>query len=185
MEDNIENSPENYIRAFRHVVTIFREENVENAQFIWCVGEANNPRQELFYPGDDYVDWLGIDAYNNMSQNPPRWRSFESIYQPIYNRFITFSNRPIMINEMASVEDMITPDPYAKGRWYTEALLDVIPNKMPRIRAVILFNSPGRFGPTEGFTFNTSPITTEAISELFAHPLYQGVLPDSPFLFAN
>lgn len=55
---------QDYIRAFRHVVGIFRRTS-PHFKFDWC---PNWGRQELpadsVYPGDDVVDYIGMDVYD-------------------------------------------------------------------------------------------------------------------------
>lgn len=64
--DQVKNAPEKYIAAFRHLVGIFHEARVSNVQFIWCFGcGSQKPPPETWFPGDDYVDWIGLDGYNH------------------------------------------------------------------------------------------------------------------------
>jgi beta-mannanase len=58
----------------------------------------NNWRQ--YYPGDGYVDWVGIDGYNWGSLDS--WQTPTSIFSPVYNDYA--SHKPIMIAETSSVE---------------------------------------------------------------------------------
>ncbi|MDO7844623.1 glycosyl hydrolase [Sphingomonas immobilis] len=58
---------QDYIDAFRHVVSLFRAVSGK-FQFVWCPnhtyyvsGQLVNP--ELSYPGDDVVDVVGMDVY--------------------------------------------------------------------------------------------------------------------------
>lgn|GEM_PF-2772470 len=70
------NSPATYAEAFRHAVTEFREVAAEHGQpdifrFEWNFnGLSPDPRAA--YPGDAYVDVVGIDSYWN-----PRWTSYD------------------------------------------------------------------------------------------------------------
>ena len=59
-------TPAMYIAAWRHVYDIFQQDGVANAAFVWCPNLWNAPGEpdaSTWYPGDAYVDWLGIDAY--------------------------------------------------------------------------------------------------------------------------
>ena len=58
---------------FCKFVDLLREEGAENFATIWCY-EPNGPgdfdavgpdREYLWYPGDDYVDWFGIDLFQH------------------------------------------------------------------------------------------------------------------------
>jgi hypothetical protein len=54
----------NYIAAFRHVVGIFRKASPD-FRIDWCVntGRVNVPADQI-YPGDEYVDIIGMDIYD-------------------------------------------------------------------------------------------------------------------------
>jgi Glycosyl hydrolase family 26 len=62
-------SPNAYVASWRYIRTLFRNQGVTNAAFVWCpnVGELNQKRSELWYPGSNYVDWIGVDAYPDPS----------------------------------------------------------------------------------------------------------------------
>jgi hypothetical protein len=53
-----------YIRAFRHVVGIFRSHS-SGFTYDWCPswGRQDLPA-DLVYPGDDVVDYIGLDVYD-------------------------------------------------------------------------------------------------------------------------
>ncbi|KEP75814.1 hypothetical protein HR12_22920 [Microbacterium sp. SUBG005] len=63
-------SRSSYIAAWRHIHDIFRETGANNVTWVWCPnvkrasGATANVPLSSFYPGDDYVDWIGLDGYN-------------------------------------------------------------------------------------------------------------------------
>lgn len=57
--------PEFYINAFKQVVQILKEEQVENVATVWCAEAGALPDDYMkFYPGDECVDWWGIDLFS-------------------------------------------------------------------------------------------------------------------------
>jgi beta-mannanase len=63
-------TPAEYVASWRHVVDLFNQAGVTNAAFVWCpnVGDyfsttGARTRTSAWYPGDDVVDWVGLDAY--------------------------------------------------------------------------------------------------------------------------
>jgi len=59
-------SPSAFIAAWRHVYDVFQGEGASNAAFVWCVNVwrgPNNTENSAWYPGDGYVDWVGVDGY--------------------------------------------------------------------------------------------------------------------------
>ncbi|MHB8907541.1 MAG: glycoside hydrolase family 26 protein [Syntrophales bacterium] len=129
-------SPELYRRMFRHIVEIFRRRGATNVQWAFCPNAESVPHRsydpsacwntpEAYYPGDDWVDILGMDGYNwgntrTMKKDgwESRWRSFREIFEPLYRTFRQLApGKPIVVFETATVS--------AGGdrcRWIREAL---------------------------------------------------------------
>lgn len=59
--------------------------------------------QAMYYPGNAYVDVIGLTGYNTGTYYPGEiWRSFDEIYQPIYMEMLRNYDKPMMITEFAS-----------------------------------------------------------------------------------
>lgn len=59
-------TPPAFIAAWRHVYEVFKSAGASNAAFVWCPTVWNGPDgvdDSAWYPGDDAVDWVGLDAY--------------------------------------------------------------------------------------------------------------------------
>jgi hypothetical protein len=68
------NQEADYIKAFRRVVGIFRRYS-NDFRYDWCPGWG--PQQlaaDLVYPGDDVVDYIGLDVYDFKSEGSPQQR---------------------------------------------------------------------------------------------------------------
>ncbi len=109
---NNDKDPEIYIKAYRHVVDIFKREKVENAKWIWCFMNYSYPDEPWndwakAYPGDDYVDWIGIDGYNwGTTQSWSDWQAFKYLFRDQVRRARKlWPGKPIMIAEFASAEE--------------------------------------------------------------------------------
>ena len=66
-EENTGFSAANYVQMYRNVASMFRQ-YAPNAALIWCPnsGLLGGEKRDVFrpyYPGDDVVDWVGIDIY--------------------------------------------------------------------------------------------------------------------------
>lgn len=55
-----------YVQAFRYVSDYFKTRN-ETVAMVWSPNQESAWHVEMddFYPGDEYVDWVGISAYSN------------------------------------------------------------------------------------------------------------------------
>jgi beta-mannanase len=53
-----------YIDAYRHIVTIFRQQNATNVYFVYHPDMSSSPDDiQKWYPGDKYIDWILASAY--------------------------------------------------------------------------------------------------------------------------
>ena len=108
--------PALYVRAYRHVVDLARRTGARNVQWVWAYNNGPAPDEPwndpaLAYPGDRYVDWVGIDGYNwgfGPSWDPTgdRWGSFDATFSAAYDKVRAIApRRPVMLGEFASTED--------------------------------------------------------------------------------
>jgi beta-mannanase len=69
-----ENTSAAFVAAFRRIVRLFRAVSA-SFRFVWCPGNGNGadatPIQS--YPGDDYVDVIGVDAYQFTKYGIATW----------------------------------------------------------------------------------------------------------------
>jgi hypothetical protein len=62
-----------FVDAWRRVVDIFRAVGASNVSWAWVVNSYPQPTDEpviAYWPGDDYVDWVGADIYD---VSPSHW----------------------------------------------------------------------------------------------------------------
>lgn len=108
------NSPVTHIQAFRHIKNLFT--GVNNAKFAWVVNNESVPDTadnsiHAFYPGDSYVDYVGVNGFN--FGDP--WESFDQIFGKPVNELKKY-NKPIYIFSMACA------DGTEKADWIKNAL---------------------------------------------------------------
>jgi len=129
--------PEDFIAAWRHIHDIFTELGCTNARFVWAPNAGDMPPEfpmELFYPGSDYVDVLGLSVYNwGTVRTWSAWRSFEDIVTDYYDRITKLGSQPVWIAEMGCAS--VGGD---KAAWIHEAL-SCMP-KLSRLETVIWFD---------------------------------------------
>ncbi|MEM1415095.1 MAG: glycosyl hydrolase [Myxococcota bacterium] len=67
--------PSEYIAAYRRVVDVLRAEEVENVAFVWHSYAFTIPSGRpvtAWWPGTEYVDWVGVSLFGQMYGTPPR-----------------------------------------------------------------------------------------------------------------
>lgn len=120
-----------FVPAWRHIVDIFRAEGCSNAHFVWCP-DAGLPF-ESYFPGSDYVDWLGMDGYNF---GYDAWRSFDAVFGAAYGKLLALApSKPIAICEVGCDENGGD-----KAAWITDMLKVALPKHYPEIWALCWFD---------------------------------------------
>lgn len=103
--------PDIYIETWRKIYSIFEEEGVNNAIWVFNPNDLDFPPCNwnnflAYYPGDRYVHVIGITGYNTGTYyrdvTGERWREFKQIYDYIASRYRPlFGKFPWMITEFA------------------------------------------------------------------------------------
>ncbi len=178
------NHPGDYVAMWRHVHDIFTQVGATNVTWVWCINQMSNtsvgqhPPIDQIYPGDDYVDWTGMDNYNRYSG----WESFNTIntgsgttwmlntYQSLLD---IAPSKPIMLAEFGSKED--ANDDQRKADWLTDALTVQLPANFPKIKAAIYFNWNTTTDPTDpdsSVVIESSAAAQMAFAAGIASPYY-------------
>ncbi|MBE6021022.1 MAG: endoglucanase, partial [Clostridiales bacterium] len=96
---------------YRYIFGIFMEEGAgAYTIWVWNPNERSFPdykwnHEYNYYPGDEYVDVIGITGYNTGTYYEGEvWRSFDEIYEPVYERTLDNYSKPIMITEFGCAQ---------------------------------------------------------------------------------
>lgn len=100
-----------FLAAWRRVhdafVAAFEEEGIDpdRVQWVWNPNATEHgPHDtESYYPGDGYVDWVGVDGYNfGDSQAWSTWQSPAEVFVPMLDRMESLADKPLCIPEFGS-----------------------------------------------------------------------------------
>ena len=128
------NNPEDFIAAWKHLVDRFRKRGANNVIWIWSPHPAVLT-YEKYYPGDDYVDWIGVGVLNyGTVETWSRWWSFKEMFNNFYTKVSRY-NKPMMISEFGSLE--VGGD---RAAWFSESL-DSLTYRYPKVKSVVFFNN--------------------------------------------
>lgn len=130
---------EDFKAAYRRVHDLFVADGAAKVQWIWCFNNDSTPASNdpaAAYPGDAYVDWVGIDAYNWGTNGPSgRWSSFHDVFATAYAKAQVIAPRkPIALAEFASSE--IGGN---KAAWI-DAMFDALETDFPQVRLFTWFD---------------------------------------------
>lgn len=135
------NSPDDYAPAFRHIVEIFRSEGATNVSFVWCPNNESVPNTAAngiaaYFPGDAYVDVVGLDGYNfGSSFSWSSWRSFSDLFTGSYATVTRLSTRPVVICETGC-----STAGGNKSAWLAQ-MFSALSTSFPRVTGVVWFNT--------------------------------------------
>ncbi len=158
--------PAKYIAAYRHVHDLFVEEKADNVIWVWCplvtdVPEAGWNHWTNYYPGDTYVDWVGLDAYNwGTSSSCCVWMSFEDLITPLYKDYA--GKKPLMVPETASAEVGGN-----KAQWILD-MQNGLKTKFTSIQALVWFH----INKETDWRINSTPKTLEAYKAMGKDPYF-------------
>jgi mannan endo-1,4-beta-mannosidase len=130
------NTAAQYVAAWQHVHDIFTSVGATNVTWVWCPNiDPSNRWASLpsTYPGDAYVDWVGLDGYNWDSP----WMSFDQLFRSTYDQLVTTvaPRKPVVIGETASTEHG-----GSKAAWITDLLATQLPDAYPQVKAFLWFD---------------------------------------------
>jgi len=158
----------NFIPAWRHMWQIFEDQGANQyATWVWVATcpEGLPPRMvddpKLYYPGDKYVDWIGLNAFS-VAEKPTLDHMLNVLVRETYRRF--FKDRPqkpIMISAFGRTNEIY------QARWLIHAYRS-IKNSFPAIKAVIYFDNT--WSGTGDHTLN--PKSLQILQDIFKDPYW-------------
>jgi hypothetical protein len=125
------NTPTKEIAAWRYLHKYF--ESAPNVKFGWAPNNDSSPdipgnQIEDYYPGDQYVDYVGVDGFNFGSP----WQTWSQVFDHALVKLTPYG-KPIYLFSMASAEGS------QKAAWITDGLGTQI-KRYPQIKGWIWFN---------------------------------------------
>lgn len=121
-------SPAEYIAAWHHVHDLFVKAGATNVIWLWCTANAHGGPSQ-YYPGDDVVDWVGYDDYDDFDV------SMDKTFFISQNELSQFQEKPMMITETGAHAS-------AQSVFLTGAA-GVLKNNYPWVRAIGYLDSKG------------------------------------------
>lgn len=114
-----------YVAMWRHVRDVVTSVGLDSTRLAWVWSVINDdaypgPSAEALYPGDAYVDWVGIDGYNwgNLHEPGESWETPEQVFAPMTARVRAITAKPLSINELGATTSGYSVA--AKATWITQ-----------------------------------------------------------------
>ena len=125
-----------YKEVWIYLYNVRSELKADNIKLVWCVNNSSVPdtswnKAAAYYPGDQYVDWIGMDGYN---WGYRKWEDFDSVFGGVYKELVSLTQKPIMIGEFGSAAHG-----GSKAEWIADAF-NKIKTKYPSVKVFCWFN---------------------------------------------
>jgi hypothetical protein len=108
--------PEEYVKAYKHIVDLIRAEGVGNIAFVWH-SYASPPFKgyplSAWYPGDDYVDWVAISVFGHAYAGIDFGPDCDTVLQ-----FAKERKKPVMIAESSPIKGVDKESTEAWNQWF-------------------------------------------------------------------
>lgn len=177
-DKNYPDGPEIWRDAYRHIIKLFRKAGVSRVTWVFHVNAIGSSGEEwnkikYYYPGDEYIDWLGLSAYG-----PQRWGEtyihFLDVMKPGYYDLAALSDtKPIAVLEFGVADYLPT---ISKPNWIQDALYSVQTAEYYKIKAVGWWHSTwwNNDGTMSAIQVDSSPESLRFYKEAIAQPEFIG-----------
>jgi len=157
--------PAGYIKAWQRMHRIFHQHGATNVAWVWGPNWNSGPnvswnKFQHYYPGDAYVDWVGVSGYNFARESPKK------LFSPIVKAY--GKRKPIILAETAAVSH----GPHTKARWIKKLSAYVV--KTPSIGAVVWFDTDTQKGAAHNFRPDSSAETLAAYRKMARKSRFSG-----------
>jgi hypothetical protein len=171
--------PEAFKAAYRYVVDRVRARGAANIKWMFHTNNYSYPQDiwnfaAAYYPGPDYVDWLGLSVYGQQFKDEPLPNVFSLIDWPYQEMCALDPNKPIMVAEWGTGE---FPRGGNKATWIKEGL-ELFRTRYPRIKAAVYWHErwQNRDETYSNLRVNSSVESLQAYREGVANPDWVGNL---------
>ena len=162
------NTAQNYIDAFQHVVTRFRNAGLPAAmvKWVWSPNVWTTDNFSAYYPGDPYTDMISVSGFNfgpNTTLHPALvWESFNTIHKFTYDTLTTLHpNLPYFIGGVSSAESG-----GSKGAWIDDMTVQLL-NGYPNMAGIFWFNVDKSGAGEANWTIDSSPASLAAVQRMY------------------
>ncbi len=124
------NTPAKVIEAWKHIHALFAD--ASNVEFVWVVNQESvpdTPENSIasYYPGDEFVDYVGVDGFNFGKP----WQTYDQIFTSALMQLRKY-DKPILVTSMSCAPGQ------QKSTWIKDALFKIYAD--PDIVGFVWFN---------------------------------------------
>jgi len=173
--DDRENASILFKKAWIHVRTIFKKNGVSNVIWVWNPWKSENVFD--YFPGEHYVDWMGVNILNYATFGNKNYNQFHELYTSFHKEFKRLPEKPVMITEFGTLNDGLY-----QNQWINKGF-EVIKEKFTEIDALIYFDSNVDNNNPDGIETNDYFNWTIAAQNSFKNTFKSVEIPN--YIFTN
>lgn len=167
--------PELFKDTYKYIIDLFRKQGVDNITWTFHLNAGSAPNEpwnnfNAYYPGDDYIDWIGISIYGTQIHGQPPAK-FADVLRDSYMKLGMVSvSKPLALFEFGTIEDAS----YKKSDWFKEVFEALKSGEFPRIKAISYWHS--KWEDDKGKVYNmkidSSPEALKSYKSNISNPLF-------------
>ncbi len=148
---------EKFRETYRHIFQVLEKEGATNLVRVYHVNWHSNPDDswntiEAYYPGDEFVDIIGVSVYGALTPNEKNVKPFSEMMDLSYQEIAALNtSKPIIVAETGT--DIHNPN-MNSFLWTKDALMDLSSGRWPGVIGIVWWNSA--WPNDSAFGYNTS-----------------------------
>jgi hypothetical protein len=182
-DPGVPDGPEQFRFAYRRIIDLFRAEGAHNVTWffhvnIYSVPDESWNKPEQYYPGDDYIDWIGVSVYGAQREDEQSI-SFTELMDKHYGSISRIApGKPMAILEFGVVDR----DGGDASAWIEDALTSIASGRFAGIKAVSYWHSNwvNTDGSESHMRIDSSIRALEMYRSLIANPFFSATAIWSP-----
>lgn len=179
--------PGKFIEKFRLVARVMHNE-ASNVAMCWAPNDYPFGPAAEWYPGDEYVDWVGVSAYppymaNGQSEHNTKWTDR---IKPIYDAYA--ARKPIFLAEGAPIQNVLfeTTDVSWVGSKDLKEFYDEIARRYPAVKAEFYWDNNEDWGAARKCLLSGNQNILNAYKRAIANPYFLSEMnASSPVIFVD
>ena len=168
--------PERFRDAYRHIITLFRNEGVHHITWFFHPDIQRMPDVEwnsakYYYPGDDYIDWIGLSVYGVQFVDE-RWKTFSKSLDEGATFIKEISDKkPIALLEVGITDGR---EDGSKAKWFKETFKDILSNPYLKFSAFVYWDEDweNEDGSFTHLKIDSSPESLDAFQKGIENPRF-------------
>jgi len=175
---NYYDGAERYRDAYRHIIDIFRAEKTTDVTWFFHADIYANPDKEwnkakLYYPGDTYIDWIGVSLYGPQNTGEDYWEKMSEILAERHQSITEISTtKPIALLEFGVTDNHPLG---SKSAWLQDAFETILSGEYINFKAISYWHETWEEedGSVASIRIDSSQESLEMFREYAGNPRFE------------